>query len=662
MRTYRKEIDGLRAFAVLPVMLFHAGFEIFGGGFIGVDVFFVISGYLITSLILAEMSNNSFSLINFYERRARRLLPALFFVMLLCLPFAWLWLAPENLKNFGSSLVAVSSFVANFYFWFDSGYFSTLAELQPLLHTWSLALEEQYYIFFPIFILASWQLGIKWILSILIIIFLISISLAHWGSIHSPNAAFFLLPTRAWELLIGVFIAFYLASNPKPLSYLLNQTFSILGFAMIVVSLLLFDDSTPFPSFYALIPTVGAGLIIISAVPKTYIYQLLTFQPIVGLGLISYSAYLWHQPIFSFARHRHLGEPSDFLFICLFFFSLITAYASWRWIENPFRDIKKISKRSIYALSLGGIVFFISVGSVIKIAEGYPERLPEDVQLSMLKVKNFWNRFEEDKCNLGGNNTDLEFCIIGSPSIAPNTAVIGDSHAAILNFGLDKVLKEIKVSSYSFTKNACPLSTGFQSTSYTDCWKHSDKIFELLQEQDIKTVILFSRWSYYLHDSPFDNGMGGIENRYDRYTILPLPFSSDISLRRIAILSSYKDMLERLTSLGLKIIVIGPVPEHGWNISEIAIKNYLFNRDSEVKGLPIALYNKRNLEVLKMFKSFESKGMIDYIDPAQVFCSDQTQCAASMDKENFYIDSNHLSSLGSQILANQVKNFLISDL
>src|SRR6185312_1937544 len=211
---YRQEIDGLRALAVLPVILFHAGFQSFSGGFVGVDVFFVISGYLITTIILAELEQGRFSIINFYERRARRILPALFLVMFVCLPFAWLWLLPEDMKSFSQSLVAVSVFASNVLFWKKSGYFDTAAELKPLLHTWSLAVEEQYYVFFPIFLVLSWRLGKSKICGLLVMVFVMSLAVAQWASLAEPAAGFYLLPTRGWELLVGVFSAFFVTSFP----------------------------------------------------------------------------------------------------------------------------------------------------------------------------------------------------------------------------------------------------------------------------------------------------------------------------------------------------------------------------------------------------------------------------------------------------------------
>jgi peptidoglycan/LPS O-acetylase OafA/YrhL len=232
---YRKEIDGLRALAVLPVILFHAGFETFSGGFVGVDVFFVISGYLITTIILEELEQGKFSIVNFYERRARRILPALFLVMFVCVPFAWFWLLPSDMKDFSQSLVAVSVFASNILFWRESGYFDTAAELKPLLHTWSLAVEEQYYVIFPLFLMLCWKLGKRWILVLLGFIFLTSFAVAQWAAYAKPAAAFYLLPTRGWELLTGAFAAFYFSqANRREFCKGLSEFGGWLGVALIL--------------------------------------------------------------------------------------------------------------------------------------------------------------------------------------------------------------------------------------------------------------------------------------------------------------------------------------------------------------------------------------------------------------------------------------------
>ena len=367
---YRAEIDGLRAMAVLPVILFHAGFEWFSGGFVGVDVFFVISGYLITTIIISEMAKGKFSIVNFYERRARRILPALFFVMAACLPFAWLWLVPSDLVEFGHSLIAVSTFSSNFLFWSETGYFGGPAELKPLLHTWSLAVEEQYYILFPIFIILTWRLGIKWILIILSFIFILSLGVAQWGAYKIPSASFYLLPTRGWELLIGVFIAFYLKYNTYIKSYLVNQLLSLLGFSMIIYSIVVFNASTPFPSLYALVPTIGTGLVILCAKPQTTIHKLLSLNFIIGVGLISYSTYLWHQPILAFARHAIEGELHNLIVIMLCISSLFFGWFSWRFIERPFRQKSYLQRKFIFKFSLVGILLFSIIGIFLHVIDG----------------------------------------------------------------------------------------------------------------------------------------------------------------------------------------------------------------------------------------------------------------------------------------------------
>jgi peptidoglycan/LPS O-acetylase OafA/YrhL len=263
---YRSEIDGLRALAVLPVILFHAGFEIFSGGFVGVDVFFVISGYLITTILIDDIENDHFSLLNFYERRSRRILPALFLVMLVCIPFAWTWMLPSQWQDFSQSLVAVSLFSSNILFWSESGYFDLSAEEKPLLHTWSLAVEEQYYVFFPIFLFLAWRSGKNRVFWMVVVMAVISFLLSEWGWRNKANANFYLAPTRAWELLAGSITAFIVQKNGVQK----NNFLALFGLASIAFSIFYYDESTPFPSVYALVPVVGVVLRILYADKETF--------------------------------------------------------------------------------------------------------------------------------------------------------------------------------------------------------------------------------------------------------------------------------------------------------------------------------------------------------------------------------------------------------
>ena len=298
MLKYRAEIDGLRALAVVPVILFHAGFSLFGGGFVGVDVFFVISGYLITTILIDDIENRRFSILSFYERRARRILPALFFVILVCVPFAWMWMIPSQMENFSQSLVAVSVFGSNILFWLTSGYFATAAAEKPLLHTWSLALEEQYYLVFPIFLIFAWRFGRDRVFWIITVLASVSLILSELGWRNDASANFYLAPSRAWELFAGSMAAFLVQKRGVQSS----NNLSFFGLALILYSVLAFDEFTPFPSFYTMIPVVGVVLIIMYGDKKTIVAKLLSTKLLVGIGLISYSAYLWHHPFFAFGK------------------------------------------------------------------------------------------------------------------------------------------------------------------------------------------------------------------------------------------------------------------------------------------------------------------------------------------------------------------------
>jgi len=369
MILYRREIDGLRALAVLPVILFHGGFEWFSGGYVGVDIFFVISGYLITSIILKEKDAGIFTIAGFYERRARRILPALFFVILACLPFAWFWLLPHEFKEFGKSIIAVILFGSNILFWRESDYFATDAELLPLLHTWSLAVEEQFYVVFPLVMILFWALGKRWLVGIISLVALLSLGLAEWGWRYFPEANFYLIPTRAWELMIGALVAFYLYRNKQPTG-IISHLGSITGFALIVASIIFLDRSMPFPSLYALAPTVGAALIVIFATQNTLVYKILSLRLFVAIGLISYSAYLWHQPLFVFARIRSIDEPTMWLIGLLSIVALMLAYLSWRFVEQPFRNRQRYRRKQIFIGGLVTSLLFIAVGIGLVISDG----------------------------------------------------------------------------------------------------------------------------------------------------------------------------------------------------------------------------------------------------------------------------------------------------
>ena len=641
---YRAEIDGLRALAVLPVILFHAGFEWFSGGFVGVDVFFVISGYLITTIIISEMAEGKFSIINFYERRARRILPALFFVMAVCLPFAWLWLIPADLKDFGQSLVAVSTFSSNILFWQESGYFETAAELKPLLHTWSLAVEEQYYILFPIFLMLTWRLGIKWVFLLLSIVFFISLGVAQWGAYNYPSAAFFLLPTRGWELLVGVFAAFYLKYNTHLKSHILNQALSLLGFGMIAYSIIAFDKTTPFPSLYALIPTIGTGLLILCAVPKTYVHKLLSLKFIVGIGLISYSAYLWHQPLLAFARHRSFGEISELILITLCLASLVMAWFSWRFVEAPFRNKAKINRKEIFIYSIFFMLLFSMIGFISYKKEGIPNRfITNSVGIQTVI---------DQKCH---DNTDLKlinneiFCQLGDLSSNVDTFLIGDSHAGSISDQIGEIYKDNKKSLYSFSGGYCTPAEGFSLERYgSECVEKMSKIINyIVSNEKITKVIIYAQWSNYTK--------GFRDKDEPQLACLKGKCAKSILENPNIFREAFVKTISRLTKSNKEIFIIEPSPEFDFRGSDVLYKNQIFPNSFENK-ISVEGYLKRNTEILDIFDSI--KGLdINFIDLKNVFC-DATNCYILSDSGlPYFSDTNHVNELGSTLIVDELLEF-----
>jgi len=372
---YRREIDGLRAIAVLSVILFHAGFPRIKGGFVGVDVFFVISGYLITTIILSECENNTFTLIGFYERRVRRILPALFFVLLCCLPAAYVLLFPDQMTQFAKSFLSGLFFVSNYFFRNNLGYFAANAEEEPLLHLWSLAVEEQYYIFFPLLAILLWRRK-EWNFKVaklvwrhqswgfIALVLLVSVaSFIYAERKHGAETLFYDTRGRVWELFIGSLSAIYLRGRERMSGRVLAECGSALGLLLILAACFGINQKMPFPGHWALLPTLGTALIVIFASPGTLAGRLLSTRILVGVGLISYSAYLWHWPLFVFARIA-IQEPSLWLFSGLSIVSLCLAFVSWRYVERPFRDRQLLQRSQIFRFAALGAILLVLAGSV----------------------------------------------------------------------------------------------------------------------------------------------------------------------------------------------------------------------------------------------------------------------------------------------------------
>ena len=418
---YRAEIDGLRALAVVPVILFHAGFELFSGGFVGVDVFFVISGYLITTILIEDIENKRFSIIKFYERRARRILPALYLVLLISSVVSTLLMSPQQLKDFGQSLIATVTFLSNIFFFLKADYWAQSSEFLPLLHTWSLAVEEQYYLVFPVFLFFAWRFGKNKVFWMIVVVAAISLMLSEWGWRNKTIANFYLAPARAWELLAGSIAAFV----AQKYGVRKSNTLASLGLGAIVFSIFAYDESTPFPSVYALVPVLGVVLLVLYADKETLAAKLLSAKAFVGIGLISYPAYLWHQPLLAFVRVYQSSIDINLVAkIYIVGVTFLLAVLSFKYIERPFRTKGKVSAKFILSFTIVPLVVFIAYGAYLHNTFGLRELKmsflsPKTVQyLDVLeqevkKREEVWGRLLSEAEIPFDNTAKLNFLFIG---------------------------------------------------------------------------------------------------------------------------------------------------------------------------------------------------------------------------------------------------------
>lgn len=620
---YRREIDGLRALAVLPVILFHAGMQIFSGGFVGVDVFFIISGFLITTHILEEKYEGTFSLVRFYERRVRRILPALFFVMLVCLPFAWFWLLPTYLRDFSRSLYYVSIFGSNILFSQRDGYFDSASEMKPLLHTWSLGVEEQFYLLFPLFLLLIWRFGFKWIGVILLTCATISLAAAEHGLVSSPSMTFFRLPTRAWELLAGSLLALYLFRRPnvtQDMPKAVSQVGGVLGILLILASILGLDESVPFPGIYALLPTMGALLIILFARPNTLAGKILGSKPLVGIGLISYSAYLWHQPLFAFARHIKIGEPSTALMLGLTVASLVLAALSWRFIEKPFRDRSWIGTRTIFVAALCCSLFFITIGRYGDKQQGFPDRLsPEQQQInSFISYSQNATLTRSGSCMIDKGHSVTPFApeCMKTNQDQPVTLVWGDSHAAALSIGLRHHLPNV----VQLTMGGCAASLDAVMTWKPRCKETNDYILGVVEQMQPANVVLAGNWKLHY-----------------------------IKSHSIAITETIRRIHE--VSPASRVIVVGSMPQWDPSLPATMLQKQIKLQDGATVKVPLL----GMLQDVDRYVEANAKAAgARYFSPIDHLCRDgECQAVAAQDGkvEPLVWDYGHLTEAGSGFLS-----------
>ncbi len=646
---YRADIDGLRALAILPVVLYHAGIPGFKGGFVGVDVFFVISGYLMASLIMREIIHGDFNLLRFYERRIRRIFPALFAMFAACGIMAWLFFMPAEFEYFARSLRAAAVFTSNFQFERESGYFDIGTQMKPLVHTWSLAVEEQFYIFFPLVLILLGRFARRYIVPILFTLLLASLAASVWAVHAEPVPAFYLTQFRIWELLLGALLAFNVL--PAVLSRPAREAIAASGILLIVYAVIAFDDGTAFPGLAALLPCVGAALIIHAHATNGPAGRLLTARPVVFIGLISYSLYLWHWPAIVFTKYLVWPELSPVQGGLVVLGAFAAAVLSWRFIERPFRNQSGfIGRRAIFAGGITAIAASVVLGEYVEENHGIPSRLPQVAQ-QIYSAKYDIGRFSGAGClsEGGGQEASAEdvrsgkLCSIGKTDAgAPKFLVWGDSHAEAMGPAIDAAATQAGVHGLTAPRPSCPPLFDVQLSDrlLTErCQEFNTAVRGMIAERHIPLVFLVAYWPKYVHDAELPN-----QGIYFDPSVPP-----SLEDRSAPIAEALDRTMAELTRQGTKVVLVMDVPEMGRFIPEALAKAAIEGSSTDVAP-PWNYVEKRQALARTMIESYARKYDAMVVDPLPAFCSNGS-CSAARDGMPLYRDADHITATAARSLS-----------
>lgn len=677
---YRQDIDGLRGIAILSVVLFHVFPDYIGGGFIGVDIFFVISGFLISSIIFLNLENKTFSFIEFYKRRIKRIFPTLILILIVCLCFGWISLFSEEYRQLGKHIAAGSFFISNFIYWNESGYFDNLAETKPLLHLWSLAVEEQFYIIWPLLLYIAYKF--KFNLFIVSLLFFIGSFFFNIIGLNSDVVASFYLPhTRFWELLSGSILSYftiyyknlYLSISTQVnliLSRIINlnnvdvlsNILSIFGFGLLLYGFYKIDKNLVFPGFWAFIPVLGTIMIILANQKAWLNQKILTNKIIVWFGLISYPLYLWHWPLLSFVHIIESNSISIETSIILILLSIFLAFLTYKLLEYP---IRYSHSKKIFILLIVIIICIGFLGISIYKNEGFKFRnIEKNTQLNTeMFVKPVYQE-NKDFCEKTFNHFDNGHCIINEKIHNLNFDIIfmGDSHSEALSLGY-KNMNEGK----NFLAKGKGGTAPFVNVSsfYINEERTFDNYFKPILDlildntQLNSTLIITARFSYYMEGS----GFGEIEKNFPIDQI-HIQETGSIKLERS--LSLYKDIFSNglLNTLNLisdkvkNIIIVLQVPELGFEPKGCIERPFQITKSDCFINKEEVLNRQNNYRLIinEIAKNFRN---VKVYDPLDVFC-DQEKCYAVRNEEMLYRDDDHISILGAKAIVNDMykKGFL----
>ncbi|HEY7978347.1 MAG TPA: acyltransferase family protein [Rhizomicrobium sp.] len=637
---YRPDVDGLRAVAVLAVVFYHYGFSQVPGGFIGVDIFFVISGFLITGIIHREMADGHFTIRHFYERRIRRIFPALFAMLAVASVTAWFLLFPVDFEAYAKSLIATAIFSANFEFWREVGYFDTSAAFKPLLHLWSIAVEEQFYLLFPAILLLVGSGSRHRLLAVVGVLLMLSFGYSVWEVGHSTATAFYLLPSRMWELMLGALVA--IAPLPAPARWA-SETLAALGAALIAWALWTYDRWMPFPGAAAVAPCLGSALVIYAGQQNNFVSRGLSLKPVVFVGLISYSLYLWHWPVLVFtqiALNRAL-HPWE-IYACLTL-SFVLAILSWRYVERPIRRHRRLGWPVLFGGAAAAMAVTAACGVAVASTQGVPERLQPEIRKILAEERNHEPRM--DIC-FGLTAHDVRkgrLCRIGNVEAKePSFFLWGDSHADALLPAVQKVAQQRGRAGLFAATDSCAPLLGVTRPDAHKCKPFNDAVAKLAIKSAIKDVILDARWS--------KNAYGTARGEGD-WRIFPYDGEgqgTDLPSTEAVFYRGLERTVRLLTKAGKHVVIVASIPEAGFSVPRVmAHLRMAKNYDMPTRDLNDFLVHQKFIfaTLARMQKLYGVK----IIYPHQILCA-TGRCELALDDRPLYRNAHHLTVFGAMQL------------
>ncbi len=656
---YRADIDGLRAIAVLVVIFFHFGIPGLSGGFIGVDIFFVLSGYLIGSIILKQLQEESFSFVGFYFRRIRRLMPVFAVVMLVSFLLAYWLMLPGELKKFGQSLIAATSYLSNVFFYRETGYFDSGAHLKPLLHTWSLSVEEQFYIIFPFLAWLVFRINRRWILLSMGFLTLASLFASIIYLPENNSAVFYLYPFRAWEMFCGVVLA--ASKLPKINNRLYQSALALIGFVLIALPVIFYNEKTPFPGMTAIWPCLGTLILLYVGESKHTVFSSWLAHPVpVFIGKISYSLYLWHWPFYVFYTYGKLGPLNSVEILLLTAATFLAAILSWRYIEIPFRQGRVLFSKKTFPLfasaSLSSLLL-IALGVYLHVSQGAPQRLsPQAANFAEAAgdlFGDFTNCYESDNEIL----PMVSYCEIQSPlNSLEYTLMWGDSHGGAYKRGYQQQVTDRQSPALIAWTGGCPPVFGIDKDESVsprsidrECRIRNASIRTLLdKDRRIDQIVLIGRWTYYLRGQGIGTDVHNTIQLWDEHGK-----PGDIDNQAQFFLSKFEDTVRTLNELGYIPYVVEQPPEFANYVSRYLAAGLIrddkdvINKLDALTTIPYAEVYDQQKMIQNLFTRLEQQGHIHIIKTHPFFCNKET-CSLMLDGKPVYFDNNHVSSYGAQ--------------